>query len=456
MRNYDIIVIGTGAGTKLVQPVARLGFKVAVIEKDFAGGTCLNRGCIPSKMLIYPTEIISHIKNMDKFNIKLTSEYQVDFNSITTRIRKTITEETDSIPPIYEKNPNVDFYHGLAKFISPYEILVNDEVLSSPRIILAVGARPFIPNIPGLNETPYWTSTEALFADQLPKSILVIGAGYIGCELGGAYSLYGSKVIMIARSKLLSHVDSEIQKEFHSVFSKYVDVRENTSIQSVEFKNNLFHSILSDNTTVITEKLLVCAGVTPNSDTLNLSKTSVELDDKGYIKTNQYLETSQKGIYALGDIRGEYLFRHSANFEGEYLYDSLYVSKSPLPIQYPPVGGAVFSNPQIAYVGKTEDDLLSENIPFIKGVNSYQSSAMGMARLSDHGKIKVLAKKDSGEILGVHIVGEEASNLIQLFIMAMSFKINALELLNMIFIHPALPEIGRNALRKIRDQIMTK
>jgi dihydrolipoamide dehydrogenase len=453
MKNYDIIVIGTGAGTKLVQPVAKLGFKVAVIEKDFPGGTCLNRGCIPSKMLIYPTELIAHIHNINKFNIQIESGFKVDFSSITKRIRATITEETDSIPPIYEKNPNVDYYHGKAEFISPYEIRVQGNILSSQKIILGVGARPFVPDIPGLSNTPYWTSTEALFAETLPKSILVLGAGFIGCELGSAYALYGSKVTLIARTKVLSNTDSEIQKEFLSIFSKYVDAKEETTIQKVEFKDNLFHSYLSDGTVVITEKFLVASGVTSNADTLNLSLTSVELDSRGYIKTNEFLETTQKGIYALGDVRGEYFFRHSANFEGEYLFESLFQSKSPIPIKIPPVGGAVFSHPQVASVGKTEEDLIREKIPYKKGVNAYKSSAMGMARLSEYGMVKVLAKAGSGELLGVHIVGEEASNLIQMFIMAMSFKINATELLNMIFIHPALPEIGRNALRKLREEL---
>jgi dihydrolipoamide dehydrogenase len=195
----------------------------------------------------------------------------------------------------------------------------------------------------------------------------------------------------------------------------------------------------------------VAAGVVPNTDTLGLENTDIKVNDHGFIQVDDCLRTTAEGVYALGDCIGRYLFRHSVNFEGEYLFRTLFVEKRTEPIRYPPVPHAIFTHPQIASVGKTEDQLKEEGIDYVAGVNPYEKSAMGMARLSDHGFVKILIDRKTQKILGGHIIGEEASDMIHMIIALMTKDGTLDDLLNMIYIHPALPEIVRNAARKARE-----
>ncbi|AXR61310.1 dihydrolipoyl dehydrogenase [Leptospira mayottensis] len=459
MKEYDIIVIGTGGGTKLVTPPSKIGYKVAVIEKESPGGTCLNRGCIPSKMLIYPAEILSLAKNSEKFQISFPGKPKVDFKSLVERISKTVDEESASILPAYGKNPNINYIQGTASFVSDKVITVNGEQLTAKRIFIASGARPSIPNIPGLAGTPYMTSREALRRTDLPKSLIVIGGGFIALELGFAYSAFGSEVTFLVRSRMLKKEDGEIVNEFERVFTKEHNVLLHANIHKLEYKKNMFHIEVEANEKKLqlqSEALLVATGIQPNTDFLNLSNTKIQTDANGYIIVNEYLETTSPEVYALGDITGRYFYRHSVNFEGEFLFRTLYQEKIRTPINYPPVPHAVFTHPQVARVGKTEEQLVQEGIDYIAAKNPYSASATGMARLSDSGFVKILVDKKSRKVLGAHAIGDEASNVIHLFILLMTIDGNLDDLLRMIYIHPALPEIARNAARKASELLQTK
>ena len=194
MKEYDIIVIGAGAGTKLVTPPSQIGKKVAVFEMETPGGTCLNRGCIPSKMLIYPTELLFASDTSKKFPIHFANRPVADFSKIISRVNQTVAQDAASIPEAYEKNPNIDYFPLQAKFISNKVIEAGGKNFTAKHIFIVTGTRPHIPEIPGLANTPYWTSRDALQAKNLPKSMIVIGAGFIGLELGAAYQGYGCKV----------------------------------------------------------------------------------------------------------------------------------------------------------------------------------------------------------------------------------------------------------------------
>ncbi|MFQ5620401.1 MAG: dihydrolipoyl dehydrogenase [Candidatus Nanoarchaeia archaeon] len=450
MKKYDIIVIGTGGGTKL-RPASELGYKVAMIEKGKLGGTCLNRGCIPSKMLIYPAHVATHTKDAKKINLN-TQFKGADFSKLISRINRDINSDSNAIEEYYKTTKKFDFYKGEAKFISDKIVEVNGKKLTAKYIFIAVGARPRIPPIPGLEGTPYMTSTEALTNKKLPKKLLVIGGGYIACEIGYAYSALGSSVEFIVRSGLLGREDSDIQKEFAKVFTKQQKVHLGHSTQKVEYKNTTFTLTLKDKKgktkKLKGDALLVATGVIPNNDKLNLQNTKIKLNKRGFLKVNKYLETNVKGVFGLGDCVGNYMFRHSVNFEGEHLFNTLIKKKKKNPIKYPPMPHAVFSYPEIAAVGKTEDELKKEGEKYIVGMNTYKKSAQGMARKPDHGFVKLLFDKKSRKLLGAHIIGDEASNMIHQLIYAMTFNAKAEDLLNMIYIHPALPEIVRNAVRK--------
>lgn len=455
MKKYDIIVLGSGGGAKIVSPAAKLGLKVAVLEKDALGGTCLNRGCIPSKMLIHPADVALQIREVHKFNIEIGSVFTVDFASLVQRISNTVDEDSHKISVGYGKNPNIDFYHSEGKFVADKVITVEGQEITAEKIFIAVGARPQIPDIPGLAGAPFMTSTEALRNTVLPKKLIVLGGGYIAVELGHAYGALGSEVHFIVRSKLLRQEDNQVSEEFLRVFSKHHSIHLGLTVLSVEYRNNRFtltcRNPSGNEEKMTSDALLVATGVVPNTDSLGLKNTDVQLDEHGFIKVNEYLETNVAEIYSLGDCIGRYLYRHSVNFEGEYLMRTVFVQKIREPIRYPPMPHAIFTHPQVAGVGKTEEELKKEGVDYVVGFNSYAQSAMGMALRSDHGFVKILIDRKTLRILGAHIVGAEASNLIHMLIAFMNKDGTLDDLLNMIYIHPALPEIVRNAARRAQE-----
>lgn len=455
MKKFDIVVIGSGGGAKIASPAVGLGYNVAMIESGPLGGTCLNRGCIPSKMLIYPAHVASMIRDSKKFDFKVQTKFPIDFAKIIKRISAKVDEDSANIRRGYANNKDVTFYAGHAKFVDDKVIEINGEKITAKNIFIATGARPRIPDIPGLKNTPYMTSTEALRNTKIPKKLIVIGGGYIGCELGYAYSALGAEVEFLVRDGLVTAEDSDVQKEFTRVFSKTQKIQFNIEVKEVQYKNKVFSvKIKKDGKEFIVkgDGLLVATGVLPNTDNLGLENTKIKKDDRGFIKVDKYLETSVPGVFALGDVIGKYMFRHAVNFEGEHLLKTLFIQKKKTPIKYPPMPHAVFTNPEIAGVGKTEDELKKEKIKYVVGLNPYQRSAMGSARLSDHGFVKLLFEKKSRKLVGAHIIGDEASTLIHQLVLAMSLHATADDLLNMVYIHPALSEIVRNAVRKAMPQ----
>ena len=456
MKKFDVITIGSGGGSKISSPAASLGLKVAVIEKDHLGGTCLNRGCIPSKMLIHPADVAIEIKEAHRFDIQNNPQFNVNFAKLVERISQTVGSDSNKITASYTNHPNITLFKGVAKFVDNKVIEINNEQITAEKIFIAVGTRPSIPNIPGLAGTPFMTSTEALRNTTLPSSMIIIGGGYIGCELGHAYGALGSKTTFLVRSKLLRAQDAEVAAEFQKVFSRYHDVRLGAIPTKVEYNNNTFtvhYTQDGNSSSVNAEALLIATGITSNVDTLDLISTDIELAPGNFIKVDEYLETSVPGIWSLGDCIGKYFFRHSVNFEGEYLFDYVFGGKAKTPIDYPPMPHAVFTHPQVASVVATEEELKSKGIDYVVGLNPYKSSAMGMALLSDHGFCKILIDRKSHQILGGHIIGPEASDMIHMIIAYMNMNGTLDDMLRTIYIHPALPEIVRNSARKAKTAL---
>ena len=458
MKTYDIIVLGAGGGTKLVSPPANMGKKVAVIEKNKLGGTCLNRGCIPSKMLIHPADVAREIDHAKKFDIRVDTKYSVDFGKLTGRVTRSVAKDSKGIEKFYAEHKNIDWYKGHGRFIGPKIIEVNGKKITAPIILIATGARPFVPPIPGLEGTPYMTSTEALRRKDQPKDMIVIGGGYIGAEMGHFFGGLGTKIKMLVRGRMVAREDGEVIDAFEKEFARYHKVYFDVDTSSVSYKNKEFSVKIKSRKTgraqvIKAEALLVATGVNPNADDLGLEHTSIKRNKRGYVKVDKFMQTAEKGVYAIGDVVGNYLFRHSVNFEGEYLFDQLFHKKRKTPIQYPPMPHAIFSNPQVAGVGVTEEELKRKGTPYIVGKNDYKDSAMGMALLSDHGFVKLLFHKRTKKLLGAHIIGVEASNMIHMLIAYMTMGAKLDDLLNMIYIHPALPENVRNAARNAKKQI---
>lgn len=456
---YDTIVIGSGGGTKITQALERLGIKAALIERDQAGGTCLNRGCIPSKMLIYPSGVQQLLLKLKDLRIHAGIQ-SVDFARLVSEINAYTDETSASIDDTYEKAHYIDYYRGHATFVEDKVLTVGDYRLSADRIIIATGSRPHIPNIPGLQGTPYMTSTEALRNRVLPKSLIVLGGGYIAAELGGAYAGFGSPVQMVVRSALLKREDADILAEFKKEYGADKTLFEHTQTQSVEYDESGFHVQIaqSDRPSEIlhAEALLVATGIVPNSDTIGLENTAIERNSTGFIQTNEFLETSVPGIFSIGDVSGNYLFRHSVNFEGEYWVESNLLADKPFPIQYPPMPGAVFTHPEIASVGLTEAAAQKEQMDTVVGSAPYSSCVMAKARGISNGLVKLVFNRTDQKLIGAHITGDEASTMIQEQVLACTLGLTASAIYRQIYIHPAFPEVIRNAVRNALIQLDDK
>ncbi len=462
MKQYDVIIIGSGGGTKL-RPAADQGKKVAIVEKDHLGGTCLNRGCIPSKMLIYPADLITHWKeDRAKFGITGGDDFALDFSALTARTTTTVQKDSQSIEEKYTQHPNIDYFHGTATFTGPKSIVVNGEEFTAEKIFIATGARPSIPPIPGLEGTPFFTSTEALQNTKQPKSMIVIGGGYIAVELGHFYAATGTEVTFVVRSGMVHAEDKDIRTEFTKSFTERYNVLLGAQTKAVRYENETFFVTIvneqGEEKTLEAESLFVATGVTPNSDTLNLSQAGIIVNQKGFIEVDTTLQTSVPGVYAFGDVIGKFLFRHSANFEGEYLLREHFGQARNEPIQYPPMPHAIFSYPQVAGVGVTEDELEATGKiagqDYVVTINRYEHSAMGMAMLPKVGLVKLIADKETQKLIGAHIVGDKASDIIHMLIAAMTLGATADDLVKMIYIHPALSEVIRNAARKLKQELV--
>jgi mycothione reductase len=463
MKEYDLIVIGSGGGTKVSSPAAQLGYKVAIIEKGRLGGTCLNRGCIPSKMLIYPANVLTLMNDLKKFDIKVKVE-GVNFGKIVKRVSATVDEQSDGIQRTY-KNKNIkslDYYDGHARFVDNNTVEVNGKKIKGKKILIATGARPLIPKIEGLEGTPYMTSTEALRGTTLPKKMVVIGGGYIATELGHAYGSYGTDVHMLVRSEMVKLEDKDVREEFVKEFSKRYKVHYTSPIK-VEYQDKEFIVHTQDNKgkkkVIKADALLVASGVVPNTDKLGIDNTNIKLSKKGFVKVDNYMKTTVPHVYAIGDCVGNYMFRHSVNFEGEYLFGQLYGKDKKSSIRYLPIPHAIFSYPEVAGVGVTEDELIAKGMKkdqdYVSVIHKYIGSGMGMARISEHGFVKMLFDTQNRRLLGCHIIGEEAATMVHQAIYALTFKATVDDLLKMVYIHPALPEVFRNAARKGKAELDT-
>lgn len=447
MKKFDVLVVGSGAGLEVASFAAERGLSVALIEEGPLGGTCLNRGCIPSKMLIHSADVAQTIKNSQKFGIKSKIE-GIDFASIVKRVSEVVDTDSRGIENAIRANGNPILYKTRGKFIGPKQMEVGHpstssgqvEQMEGEKVFIVGGTRPSNPPIPGLDATPYLDSTKALRLEKQPEHLIIIGGGYIAAELAHFYGSLGSKITILIRGNLmLSNEDEEIAKWFTQEFSKKYEILFNSEPESVAFQDNKFTIKLKGNGTQISsDQLLVAAGRVPNTDILNVEATGVEMDERGYVKVNEYLETNVEGIWAFGDILGILPFRHTANDQVGFSIKNAFTHEK-VPFDPFAIGHAVFSSPQIGGVGKTEQELKKEGIAYKVGRAELKDTAMGGA-LQENGLAKVLTNETGEKILGVHLVGHEASILIHEAIVAMKTVGNIGAITNSVYIHPALSE----------------
>lgn len=437
MKHYDLIVIGAGRAANLAVKAAKLGKKVAVIEKSKLGGTCPNRGCVPSKLLIGYAHVARAIKESNRHFID-SNINSIDVNKIFEETNNYISK----IDPRYESrfNENVTVYRGQASFLSDKVVEVDDQHLTATNILIATGTRP----IEAAHEKA-WTSDDIFpFNKKIPESITIVGSGFIACELANFFDAVGIKTKLIARGeKLLSAEDKDISKIFTEQFIKNVDVSFNTSIKEINYENESFDLVLEnkDGTKVNhkSEALLYATGRVSNADLLNLENTNIQTDKRGFIKRNDFFETDVEGVYVTGDASGENMLQHAAAYEVNYLGKILYDEESePLKFKYMP--HAVFTEPEIAAVGISEQKAQELGLNYVTSTTDWLASARAIATRLNYPRTKFIINPDTYEILGCHLIGPESSTMMHQILSVMHIDNDIRHLKDMLYIHPALSE----------------
>ena len=451
MQNFDLIVIGAGSGLNVASADSEKGLKVAIVEKGPMGGTCLNRGCIPSKIIIHSADISEIITRAKSFGLN-SGNISVNFKKIIKRATNIIDKEAGEIEKGLSENNNVAIFKKEAKFIGDRSLRVGNITIKGKKIVIAAGTRPSIPEIEGLKDVDFITSDEALRLEKQPKSLTILGGGYISAELAHFFGSLGTKINIIQKGKfLIPNEDGEISSAFTNIFRRKYNVlveHNTTKISKRDRKFIVVAEVKKRKRILISDQLLVATGRTPNTDILNVEKTNVDVGEKGFIKTNQYLETTAKNIWALGDIVGKFLFKHSANLEAECVYNNAILKKR-IRVDYGAMPHAIFSSPQVAGVGLREQDLINQKINFAVGRYRFINSGMGLAMQDYDGFIKIFAERKTKKILGCHILGSQAPTLIHEVVLAMKSGLTTWSIQNTTHIHPALSEVVQRAINSI-------
>ena len=454
MKDYDLIVIGTGSAMNLIDPLLGKNpqMKIALIDKDEPGGTCLTRGCIPSKMLVYPAELVRVLESAAQLGLEVELK-KVDFQRVVERMRTSITRDINEIRESLSKRKDLDYYPQAAAFTSPYNLKVGKEDLKGKMILLGTGSKPLIPPIRGLDETGYLTSDTVLQLTALPKSIAIIGGGYIAAEYGHFFSAMGSQVTIIGRNpRFLPDEEPEISVVARRDMARHMTILTNQEVLEVKRTGDGKRVVAKERgkgkeLDVVAAEVLVAVGRGPNSDILHPEKSNIQTDENGWIVVNDYLETSQPKIYALGDANGKFPFKHKANYESTVLYRNL-VLQEKVKADYHAVPHAVFCYPEIAGVGLGEKEAVErfgeEHI--LMGLKKYEDTGKGQAMGVKEYFAKVIVEKGSNRLLGAHIVGPQASLLIQEIITLMyTPERKADPITRGMHIHPALSEVVESA-----------
>ena len=439
MDEYDFAVIGSGVGLNVLNTALNMNLKCALVESDKIGGTCLTRGCIPSKVLVYPADIIraaNHASNVGvQFEIK-----DIDWDLISERMWSQINESKEMEKGLSEV-PNLRLYRGRGEFTDEYQMQIlnskNEQIgeFKSERFLIASGARSFIPPIKGIQEVDYITS-ETFFGEKFPKkpwkSLIIIGGGIIAAEFAHIFSALGTEVTIIEMlPRLVSTEEPEVSRILETNFKKHMNVLLNKRAIEVKSKKGKKVVVIQDTETeekqeVSAEEILIATGRRSNADLLKVEKAGIETDEKGWIKTNKYLETNKENIWCIGDANsGKYQFRHKGNYESELVTYNIFGSPDQKrSVDYSAVPWAIFSYPQIGHIGLTEKEAIEKDHQIFVAKKRYSSVAKGFAMgISkddiENGLVKLVVDK-SYKILGANIIGPHAAILIQPFVYLMN------------------------------------
>jgi len=449
--DYNMVVIGAGsAGLVASYIAAAVNAKVALIEASRMGGDCLNTGCVPSKALIASAKLLSYAKRAKEFGFEKAS-VEFDFASVMERIQSIIKKVAphDSVDRYTEMG--VDCIHGRAKIISPFEVKVKDKIVTTKNIIVATGAKPMVPELPGLENVTYLTSDTVWDLRVLPRRLVLLGAGPIGCELAQGFSRLGSKVTLVQRGhRIMKKEDPDAAQILADRFqSEGIEVLLNHSPKAIEISGKEKQLICEhdgNRVTVAFDEILFALGRIPNVTGFGLEELGVQLTGKQHIETNEFLQTNFPNIYCSGDVHGRYQFTHTAAHESWYAaVNALFGKFKKFRVDYGTIPWATYTDPEVARVGLNESDAEIAGIEYEMVKYGIDDLDRAIADSEDHGFVKVLTVPGKDKILGVTIVGNHAADVIAEFVLAMKHGIGLNKILGTIHIYPTMAEANKYA-----------
>jgi mycothione reductase len=450
-HHYDLVIVGAGTGNTLHMSEFP-GWRIAVVEADRFGGTCLNTGCIPSKMLVHTADVAATILDAGRFGIK-AERGAADWPAIRDRVFGRI----DPLPGLavhLRREHGVDVYLGEARFVAPKVLQVGDDELRADHFVLATGSRPDIPEVPGLAEVPYLTSNTVMRLSELPASMAILGGGYVAAEMAHIFGALGTHVTIIQRrERMLDRHDTDVSTLFTELYRQRFDLRLNsvaTRASTTEAGIRLDVSAPGGPQPVEADVLLVATGRRPNSDTLDVAAGGIDVDAHGHVRTDEMLQTRVPGVWALGDLANHFQLKHMANAEARIVWHNIAHPDRPRAARFPVVPAAVFADPQVASAGATEQSLTEQGRPYVAATRHYGDAAFGWALEDTTSFVKVLADPQTRLLIGAHIIGPDAATLIQPLVQAMCLGNTVEEVARgVLYIHPALTEVVEQALLKL-------
>ena len=454
MEKFDVVVIGSGPGGYVSAiRTAQLGLKTALVEKyNTMGGTCLNVGCIPSKALLDSSHHYEEaVKNFSNHGININGNVSVDLHKMISRKNEVVDQTTKGIDFLMKKN-KVTVFTGFGSFVDQNKVKItsdNEIVVEAKNIIIATGSKPSTLPFVKIDKKRIITSTEALKLKEIPKHLMVIGGGVIGLELGQVYKRLGAEVTIIEYlDKIIPTMDSSLSKELSKVFKKQkFKILTSHKVNSVSSSNDeVIITAVNKNDEKVEIKgdyCLLSVGRSAFTEGLNLNAIGIDVNERGQIKVNDQLQTKYSHIYAIGDVINGPMLAHKAEEEGIYVAETIAGQKPH--IDYNLIPGVVYTWPEVASVGKTEDYLKQNNIDYKLG--QFPMRALGRSRASSDldGFVKILADKNTDEILGVHMIGARCADLISEAVIAMEFRASAEDIARISHAHPTYSEAIKEA-----------
>jgi len=454
VTHFDLAIIGTGSGNSILDPRFD-ALDVAILEHGVFGGTCLNVGCIPTKMFVYTADMARQVQHAERFG--------VDAHVDKVRWRDIVDRVFGRVDPISaggqrfraEGTANITLFTGHATFTGPKMLDTGTgETITADRFVIAAGGHPVIPPEVADGGVPYYTNEDVMRLPELPQHLIIIGGGYIAAEFAHVFSALGSEVSVLARGELLlRQQDADIAERFTALAQQKWDVHLGHTVASVSGRAGDVTVQLTDGTVLRGDALLVAAGRRPNGERLQVGAAGVGLHADGRVMVDEYQRALSpsgelvEGFYALGDVSSPFQLKHVANHEGRVVQHNLMNPDSLRKTDHRFVPAAVFTDPQIATVGVTEQAAREQGLDITVKVQAYGDVAYGWAMEDVEGLCKVIAERGTGRLLGAHVMGAQASTVIQPLIQAMSFGLSATEMATgQYWIHPGLPEVVENAL----------